>query len=176
MNERRNPGRGSSVRPAASAAPEEDVWNRTRDSNWGSRSSRPGTHPSSALPRNAYFRNGAMDGTISLTPTLDHPLATHVIGREGAVAGVVVRALEREGLNIRSSWSSLADFPQNAPAPLDLVVVVEPDGAPYSDDDYAAIRAAAPYAAVVAVCAPDRESPQRLIWSGADVVVFEPGA
>ena len=110
----------------------------------------------------------------ALTHTLDHPVAAHIVTDEGVTAGVVRRALEREGLNVHSTWSSLPDAAELAPH-LDLIVIVE-TAAPHPDSDYAAIRAAAPDTTIVVICSPDRPGARCLIGGPIDGLVFEPGA
>ena len=110
----------------------------------------------------------------AITHSLDHPVAVHVVTDEGVAAGAVRRALEREGLNVHSTWSPLPDAAELAPN-LDLIVIVE-TAAPHPDSYYAAIRAAAPDAAIVVICSPDRVGAGGLIGGWVDGLVFEPGA
>jgi DNA-binding CsgD family transcriptional regulator len=106
------------------------------------------------------------------TGDLAGPVPVYVACVDGVTASIVVGALEREGLNVSTQWGPLADVPGQAR----VVVVWEPENAAHPDAWYTAIRGAVPDAAVVVVCSPERETPQQLLWAGADGVVVEPGA
>jgi DNA-binding CsgD family transcriptional regulator len=100
------------------------------------------------------------------------PVPVYVACSDGVTAAIVVRSLEREGLNVTTQWGALADVPLQAR----VVVVWEPEQAGHPDTSYAAIRAALPDAAIVVVCSPERKRGQQLLWAGVDGIVVEPGA
>jgi DNA-binding CsgD family transcriptional regulator len=113
-----------------------------------------------------------------LTPTgLNAPLTTYVAAADGFTAGRVRHALEREGLDLSFEWGPLAALGAGPGVRrLHLVVVVEREGAPLGDGEFADLRAALPLARLVVVCSPERERPQSLLWAGVDGFVVEPGA
>jgi DNA-binding NarL/FixJ family response regulator len=104
---------------------------------------------------------------------LERPLELYVVALDGVTAGVVVRALDREGLSVSAAWGSELQPPEGRRAP-DLVVVVEPAGEVHPDAAYARIRTALPEAAIVVLCSPGRPRPQGLVWSGVDGILIEP--
>jgi DNA-binding CsgD family transcriptional regulator len=108
--------------------------------------------------------------------TLQRALSTYVVASEGIAAGVIIQALEREGLNVEARWGSLDTLTKPDALRLDLLVVVEPDDRPFSEDQYVAIRSSLPRATIAVICPADRPRPQALIWAGADGIIFEPGA
>src|SRR4051794_37741478 len=93
---------------------------------------------------------------------LERPLELYVVALDGVTAGVVVRALDREGLSVSAAWGSELEPPEGRPEP-DLVVVVEPAGEAHPDAAYARMRAALPDAVIVVVCSPARTRPQGLV-------------
>jgi DNA-binding NarL/FixJ family response regulator len=103
-------------------------------------------------------------------------VATYVVAAEGVAAGIVIRALEREGMRVDGAWGPVTEPSQPEWSHLDLVVVVETDDEPHPDDWYTSLRAALPDAAITVVCSADRPRPQGLIWAGVDAIVFDPGA
>lgn len=111
---------------------------------------------------------------LGLAPTSDlaGPVPVYVACSDGVTAGVVVEALEREGLNVTTQWGRLADVPLDAR----VVVVWEPYHAAHPDTWYTATRDSVPDAAIVVVCSPERERPEQLLWAGVDGIAVEPGA
>jgi DNA-binding CsgD family transcriptional regulator len=108
--------------------------------------------------------------------SLDRPLPTYVAAAEGIAAGIVMHALEREGLNVNGVWGPLDGLQEAHGKRLELVVVVEPDDRPHAEPDYARLRSVAPHSAIAVICSADRERPQGLLWAGVDGIIFEPGA
>jgi DNA-binding CsgD family transcriptional regulator len=108
---------------------------------------------------------------------LDQAVSTYVVATDGVSAGVVVHALEREGLKVDAAWGPMIEEP-SAPEwrRLDLLVVVEPEDDTYPDAQYADLCNGLPRATVIVICSADRERPQTLIWAGVDGLIFEPGA
>jgi DNA-binding NarL/FixJ family response regulator len=112
----------------------------------------------------------------SVARTLEGPVSTFVVAGEGVAAGVIISALTREGLNLQASWGTLADLTSRRDDNLALVIILEPENDGRSASDYLRIHDAAPQAAIALICSADREQPQSLLWSGADAIIFEPGA
>jgi DNA-binding CsgD family transcriptional regulator len=105
------------------------------------------------------------------TTGFDRAFSVYVVAPEGVTAGVVVQALEREGLQANAAWGQLADIGDRR---FDLVVVVEPEDAPYPDETFARLRRATNL--VVVVCSPERARAETLLWAGVDAIIVEPGA
>lgn len=150
-----------------------------------------GKNPAQCTFRGTLGRNGprlAQKGTLQpLLPnrgqsrlpyvgTLEGALTAYVATVDTVTAAVIVKALEREGLNVDASSGPLGDIPNDQVTRVDLVVVVEPAGADIDESEYERVRAAMPSAAIVAITAANRERPQSLLWAGADAILFEPGA
>lgn len=114
-------------------------------------------------------------GRPSAHAILERPLAVYVVAAEGEAAGIVIHALEREGLNVNAAWGPLPKLAE-AESELDIVIVVETDGSPYPEDDYRRLRDALPDAKIAVISSAHRERPQALLWAGVDALVFEPGA
>src|SRR3954468_11851037 len=117
------------------------------------------------------------EGRTSYAPSsLDRALSTFVVAADGVNAGAVIRALEREGLNLSAAWGPLDDLAKPDVRPTDLVVVVEPDDHEFPDAAYSQLRSNHPRATIVVICSADHPRPQSLIWAGVDGIIFEPGA
>jgi DNA-binding NarL/FixJ family response regulator len=115
-------------------------------------------------------------GTRYAQSSVDHPVATYVVASEGVTAGIVIHALEREGLRVNATWGSPAELAQAGSEQLELVVIVESDIHPLADAEYTRLRSAAPKATIAVICSAERPRPQGLLWSGASGIIFEPGA
>jgi len=115
-------------------------------------------------------------GTRYAQSSVDHPVATYVVASEGVTAGIVIHALEREGLSVNGAWGSVRGLAQADAEHLDLVVVVESDIEPLADAEYTRLRSTAPRAAIAVICSAERPRPQGLLWAGANGIIFEPGA
>src|SRR3954451_5010373 len=107
---------------------------------------------------------------------LEEPIAAYVVADDAATAAAIIHALEREGLNLHAASGRLSDLVGLEQARLDLVVVVEPDGQPYSDGQYAELRDRLSQARLTVICSADRDRPQAMLWAGVDGIIFEPGA
>jgi DNA-binding CsgD family transcriptional regulator len=105
------------------------------------------------------------------TTGLDRAITVYIVAPDGVTAGVVAQALEREGLQVNVAWGQLADIRGRH---FDLVVVVEPEDAPYPDGTFARLRRST--SVVIVVCSPERTRTETLLWAGVDGIVVEPGA
>jgi DNA-binding NarL/FixJ family response regulator len=105
------------------------------------------------------------------SPALDRAITVYVVAPDGVTAGVVVQALEREGLQANVAWGQLTDIRGRR---FDLVVVVEPEAAAYPDDTFARLRRST--GIVIVVCSPERTRAETLLWAGVDGIIVEPGA
>ena len=116
----------------------------------------------------------------ALTPyaqsSLNRPLPTYVVAAEGVAAGIVIHALEREGLTVRAAWGPLKGLVDAGDADVELVVIVEPEVNPPADAEYASLRSSVPHATIAVICSADRPRAPGLLWAGADAILFEPGA
>jgi DNA-binding NarL/FixJ family response regulator len=108
--------------------------------------------------------------------SLDEPVAVYVAAAEGVTAGTIIHALEREGLSLRAGWGALQELARPEWDRLDLVIVVEADGATYSEAQYLELRDTLPQATIAVICPTDRERPQALLWAGVNGIIFDPGA
>jgi DNA-binding CsgD family transcriptional regulator len=106
-----------------------------------------------------------------VTTGLDRTITVYVVAPDGVTAGVVVQALEREGLQAHVAWGQLPDIRGRR---FDLVVVVEPEDAPCPDDTFARLRGSTNL--VIVVCSPERTRAETLLWEGVDGIIVEPGA
>jgi DNA-binding NarL/FixJ family response regulator len=126
--------------------------------------------PSKPLPANRG------QSRLPYAGTLEGTLTTYVATLDTVAAAVIVKALEREGLNVDASSGPLSDVPGGQVSRVDVLVVVEPAGAIIDESEYERVRAAMPDAAIVVVASVGRDRPQSLLWAGADAILFEPGA
>jgi DNA-binding CsgD family transcriptional regulator len=104
---------------------------------------------------------------------LDRAITVYVVAPDDVSAGVVVQALEREGLEANVTGGGLADVEGRR---FDLVVVVEPEDTPYPDDAYARMRNMRSTGLMIVVCSPERTRSETLLWAGVDGIILEPGA
>jgi DNA-binding CsgD family transcriptional regulator len=107
------------------------------------------------------------------TTGLDRAITAYVVAQDGVTAGVVVQALEREGLQTNITWGTLADIGGRR---FDLVVVVEPEDTPYQDETFSSLRKGNSTTLVIVVCSPERTRAEALLWRGVDAIIVEPGA
>lgn len=107
------------------------------------------------------------------TTGLDRAVAVYVVAADGVSAGVVMQALEREGLQASVTWGDLANIGGRR---FDLIVVVEPEDSAYSDETFASLRKANSSTLVIVVCSPERTRAETLLWGGVDGIIVEPGA
>jgi DNA-binding NarL/FixJ family response regulator len=110
-------------------------------------------------------------GLARIGTDLGTPLAIYVACEDQAAGAAIVRALEREGLNLSPTCGPLSDLEEER---FQIVVVLE--GMEHANGSYTDLRAAMPDAIIVVVCSPTRERPQQLLWSGVDAIVVDPGA
>jgi DNA-binding NarL/FixJ family response regulator len=113
---------------------------------------------------------------LSYVGSLEGTLTTYVATLDSVTAGLIVKALEREGLSVDASSGALGDIPNQRVTRVDLLVVVEPAGSDIDESEYERVRAAMPNAPIVVVSSASRDRPQSLLWAGADAILFEPGA
>lgn len=104
------------------------------------------------------------------------PLAVYVAAADGYAAGRVRMALEREGFQLAPEWGPLADLAKRQRREVDLLVVVEGERQPTSEDDLAKARALVPDARCIVICSPRRDRLQTLLWSGVEGIIVEPGS
>src|SRR4051812_19641673 len=121
----------------------------------------------------AYAPGGEEHAHPGRPLSLERPLGLYVVAVDGVTAGVVVRALDREGLSVSAAWGSGLEPPAGRSAP-DIVVVVEPADKAHSEREYASLRASLPDAVILVLCSPARTRPQELVWSGVDGILVEP--
>jgi DNA-binding NarL/FixJ family response regulator len=107
------------------------------------------------------------------TTGLDRAITVYVVAADGVSAGVVMQALEREGLQASVTWGDLADIRGRR---FDLIVVVEPEDTPYPDETFASLRQGNATTLVIVVCSPERTRAEALLWRGVDGIIVEPGA
>jgi DNA-binding CsgD family transcriptional regulator len=107
------------------------------------------------------------------TTGLDRAITVYVVADDGVSAGVVMHALEREGLQASITWGTLADIGGGR---FDLVVVVEPEETPYPDETFASLRKGRSVNLLIVVCSPERTRAETLLWGGVDGIIVEPGA
>jgi DNA-binding NarL/FixJ family response regulator len=116
--------------------------------------------------------NSRVDPSYTTTG-LDRAIRVYVVAPDGVTAGVVVAALEREGIQASVTWGRLADIGDRR---FDLVVIVEPEDAAYPDETFARLRSKRPTTIVIVVCSPERTRAETLLWAGVDGIIVEPGA
>jgi DNA-binding NarL/FixJ family response regulator len=116
--------------------------------------------------------NSRVDASYTTTG-LDRAITVYVMAPDGVTAGVVVQALEREGLQANVTWGDLADTRGRR---FDLVVVVEPEESAYPDEIFSSLRGGRSSTLVIVVCSPERTRAETLLWAGVDAVIVEPGA
>jgi DNA-binding NarL/FixJ family response regulator len=108
--------------------------------------------------------------------SLERSVSTFVVAQEGTAAGVVIQALEREGISVDATWGPLTELANPEWQQLDLLVIVEAQDEPPADEQYAGLRVDLPHAVITVICTADRPRAHALIWAGVDAIVFEPGA
>jgi DNA-binding CsgD family transcriptional regulator len=116
--------------------------------------------------------NSRIDAPYTTTG-LDRAITVYVVAPDGVTAGVVVQALEREGLQANVTWGDLADTRGRR---FDLMVVVEPEESAYPDEIFSSLRGGRSSTLVIVVCSPERTRAETLLWAGVDAVIVEPGA
>jgi DNA-binding NarL/FixJ family response regulator len=116
------------------------------------------------------------EGNLSPARTLNGVIPTYIVAPDGVTAGVIVKALGREGLEVAARWGTLAELTASAQDRVELVIILEPGHDGYSNLEYANVISAHGDAIIVVVASALRDQLQRLVWAGVDAVLLEPRA